>query len=231
MAIPSEAFHVRNGGREAQLKIDSVPVPDTFFFANNVSIAAAIGVDVTWQATEAPVRRGFGTDVPPADPGAFIGDFSAATCHGYATGAETGFHFETGRLTAEGFFAEMGNERNGVFLTQPAPAEALMYGTHADRSGGAPLDGATIAGDAYIWLSPLKPDDADSIRHVEFLVNGKLRHRENFAPYDMIAGGDDAATAAWNTREVANGPTTITAVVTLKDGATREAKTTFRVAN
>jgi hypothetical protein len=33
------------------------------------------------------------------------------------SGVETGFSFKTGELTAAGFFAEMGQERNGVFLS------------------------------------------------------------------------------------------------------------------
>ncbi|NNF10490.1 MAG: hypothetical protein HKN74_09420, partial [Acidimicrobiia bacterium] len=82
-----------------------------------------------------------------------------------------------------------------------------------------------------VWLSPLRPGDVDQIRHVEFLVNGRVRHRENFAPYDMIGGGDAAATATWNTREVSNGISTVAAVVTLRDGSTREVSATFRVAN
>lgn len=231
MAIPSSGFSVARGGRQARLTVENIPIPDTFQFANNASIAAEISVDVHWNATSAKTRRGFGSDVPAEDPGAFLGDFCDASSHGYASGAETGFQFETNRMTADGFFAELGSQRNGVFLTETAPAEALMYGTSADRSGGSPLDGATVSGNIYVWLSPLRPEDVDAIAHVEFFVNGRLRHRENFAPYDMIGGGDAAATATWNTREASNGPTMVTAVVTRRDGATREVSAAFRVAN
>lgn len=231
MPISSDSFHVSDGGREAHLKVDNLPMPDTFFFANNASVAGQIGVDVTWKATAAPVTRGFGTTVPAADPGAFIGEFSDASCEGVASGAETGFWFETGTLTADNFFAEMGPERNGVFLTETPPAESLMYGTNANRSGGAPLEGATISGKVYVWMSPLRPDDVDSINNVDFSIDGKFRHRERRAPYDMISGGDDAATASWNSRDVSNGRTTVTATVVSDGGSTREVEATFRVAN
>ncbi len=86
-------------------------MPDTFFFANNVSVAGQISAEVTWNATSAPVTRGFGATVPAADPGAFIGEFSDASCQGVASGVETGFSFQTGTLTADSFFAEMGPRR------------------------------------------------------------------------------------------------------------------------
>lgn len=231
MEIPSSGFSVQNGGRSARLQLDGIPIPDTFVFANNVSIGAEINVDVKWTATSNRVRRGFGSDVPPEDPGAFLGDFYDASSTGRASGSETGFAFETGDMDASGFFAELGNQRNGVFLTQTAPAESLMYGTNADRSGGAPLEGAVLSGNVYVWLSPLRPEDVDSISHVEFFVNGRRRHRENFAPYDMIGGGTDRATQSWNTREVANGAVTVSAVINRRDGSTREVSADLRVAN
>lgn len=91
-------------------------MPDTFFFANSVSVSGEIDVHVTWRATGEPVSRGLGTSVPSDHPGAFLGEFSEASCRGRGAGRSTGFHFRTGELTEEGFYAEVGNERNGVFL-------------------------------------------------------------------------------------------------------------------
>ncbi len=115
-------------------------------------------------------------------------------------------------------------------LTFP-PDESLQYGTNADRTEGVALEGATVSGHVYVWLSPLHPHDVDSIQWVDYLVDGVQRHREIKSPYDMIGGGDDAATASWNTREVANGEVTVTAVIGLKDGSTRSVSATFDVAN
>lgn len=115
-------------------------------------------------------------------------------------------------------------------LTTP-PDELLLYGTNADRTEGVALEGSTVSGHVYVWLSPLHPRDVASIQWVDFLVDGVQRHREIKSPYDMIGGGDDAATASWNTREVANGEVTVTAVIGLKDGSTRSVSATFDVAN
>ena len=116
MSIPERAFRLNRHGRRARLKLHALPMPDTFFFANNVSVAGEIDVDVTWHATEKPVVRGKGLDVPPDDWAAFLGEFRDGVCRGTAGGRETGFCFESGELTSEGFFATVGHERNGVCL-------------------------------------------------------------------------------------------------------------------
>jgi hypothetical protein len=77
----------------------------------------------------------------------------------------------------------------------------------------------------------LRPDDVDSISQVDFSIDGKFRHRVRRAPYDMISGGDDAATASWDSGDASNGRTTVTATVVSKDGSTREVEASFRVAN
>ena len=93
-----------------------LPIPDTFFFANNVSVSSAIDVDVTWRSNQAPVTRGFGRSVAADDFGAFTGEFRDSTCTGRGGGRQTGFNFITNDLTADGSFATMGTERNGVFM-------------------------------------------------------------------------------------------------------------------
>lgn len=82
-----------------------------------------------WDAVGDCTRIGFSTqsfylpdglvnddDDDSDSPGAFLGDLAEARCTGRGGGAETGFSFRTGELTADGFFAEFGYERNGVFL-------------------------------------------------------------------------------------------------------------------
>ena len=115
MSIPDDSF--RHSTDRAHLRVEHLPIPDTFFFANNVSVSAEIDVDVTWAATAAPVERGKGSSVPADDWAAFTGHFSDATCRGRGAGRETGFHFQTGPLSERGFFAQLGYERNGAFLS------------------------------------------------------------------------------------------------------------------
>lgn len=116
MEIPRNSLQIMRNGRAARLRVNDLPVPDTLFYANNVSVAAQISVDVTWRATSAPVTRGEGLAAEAPFWGKFIGEFADASCDGSGGGAETGFQFETGKLTADDFFAEFGYQRNGVFL-------------------------------------------------------------------------------------------------------------------
>lgn len=89
---------------------------DTFEFGGIYSIAAAVNIDLRWRATGPFERRGRGRRVAPASPAAFRGRFAEARCTGYVSGWETGFAFRTRRLTSDGFYAQVGRERNGVFL-------------------------------------------------------------------------------------------------------------------
>ena len=90
---------------------------------------------------------------------------------------------------------------------------------------------SSVSGAIYVWIDPLSPVDVDSIAYVDYYVNGTFRHREWKAPYDMIGGGDLAATDSWNTADVSNGSNMVTAVITLTDGTTRTVGATFDVAN
>ncbi len=117
IALPEGSFTVGHRGRSARLQVTGLPMTNTFVFANNFSVASALDVDVTWNAIGPRIRRGFGTTVPPDDFGAFQGRFAEATCAGTVRSAHTGFSFDSGVLDASGFFAEMGEERNGVFMT------------------------------------------------------------------------------------------------------------------
>ena len=116
MELPQDAFDVPDDGRDARLRLRELPLVDTFVFGGPLAIAAQVNIDVLWRATSDPIKRGKGADVDPESPAAFIGHFAEASCSGRVSGVETGFSFKTGELTAAGFFAEMGRERNGVFL-------------------------------------------------------------------------------------------------------------------
>jgi hypothetical protein len=114
--IPSNAFHVSHDGQVARLTLRAQPLVDTFVFGGPLAIAAQVNIDLLWQATSEPIERGQGAAVEPTSPAAFIGHFAEARCTGTVSGFETGFSFKTGELTSADFFAELGTERNGVFL-------------------------------------------------------------------------------------------------------------------
>ena len=115
--LPPDAFDIRDGGRSARLRLGQQPMVDTFTLGGPLAIAAQVSLDVEWVATSAPIARGAGTAVDPTSPASFSGDFAEASCRGRVSGFETAFAFETGILTSTDFFAEMGQERNGSFLS------------------------------------------------------------------------------------------------------------------
>ena len=114
--IPGNAFQVSPDGQVARLTLRTQPLVDTFVFGGPLAIAAQVNIDLLWRATSEPIERGQGAAVEPTSPAAFIGHFAEALCTGTISGFETGFSFKTGELTSADFFAELGTERNGVFL-------------------------------------------------------------------------------------------------------------------
>jgi hypothetical protein len=116
MQLPAHAFDVFIDGRVAKLKLRTHPLVDTFVLGGPLAIAAQVDIDVFWTATSEPIERGEGAAADPVSPAAFTGHFAEAFCSGRVRGVETSFSFETNVLTATDFFAEIGRERNGVFL-------------------------------------------------------------------------------------------------------------------
>jgi hypothetical protein len=116
MHLPAGAFEVFSDGRAARLQLHTHPLVETFQFGGSLAIAAHANIDLFWLATSDPVERGEGAAAEPTSPAAFTGRFAEAFCSGRVSGFETGFSFETNTLTANDFFAEIGRERNGVFL-------------------------------------------------------------------------------------------------------------------
>jgi hypothetical protein len=113
--LPRDAFTVSHDGRRASLEAADVCVLDSFQFLGPNSVAASVSFKVRWEATGPRERRGSGAAVPATDPAAFLGRFAPARATGSFSGSEVGFGF-TGRGTTDATFAELGPERNGVFL-------------------------------------------------------------------------------------------------------------------
>lgn len=116
MQITWDSFVTYGQGQDARLTLRDLPLVDTFEFGGALAIPAQVTIDLRWQATGEFMERGEGQEADPTSPAAFTGSFAEAECTGWVSGIETGFSFDTGQLTATDFFAEMGQERNGVFL-------------------------------------------------------------------------------------------------------------------
>ena len=94
-----------------------MPVIEQFQFLGPNLIPATVSFDVEWKATGPVQSLGSGKSVPPTDPAAFIGQFARARAVGTFSGAELGFRFRSDPgVSSDRGFAELGHERNGVFL-------------------------------------------------------------------------------------------------------------------
>jgi len=116
--FPEGAFRISRNRRRAILEAKDVPVIDTFQFANPFLVPSTVSFKVEWEATGPPEQHGSGNAVPTTDPAAFLGTFAPARSTGRFSGAELGFSFESKRgVSSDLGYAELGTERNGVFLS------------------------------------------------------------------------------------------------------------------
>ena len=93
-------------------------VIDTFQFASQFLVPATVSFRVEWDATGPPEPLGSGNSVDPTDAAAFLGTFAPARSTGQFSGAELGFSFASKRGASTDLgYAEIGTERNGVFLS------------------------------------------------------------------------------------------------------------------
>jgi len=105
-------------GRRAILEARDLPVIDTFQFANPFLVPSTVSFKIEWEATGQPEQHGSGNMVPATDPAAFLGMFAPARSTGHFSGAELGFSFVSkGRASTDRGYAQIGIERNGVFLS------------------------------------------------------------------------------------------------------------------
>ena len=100
------------------MKVRGLPIIDTFFFFGPNDAPATVDFDVEWRATGPAMTRGGGPGGDPNAPTAWVGEMAPAVSTITCSGAEIGFEFESrdGTSTAGGY-AQIGHERNGLFLT------------------------------------------------------------------------------------------------------------------
>jgi hypothetical protein len=89
-------------------------VIDDFQFLAPGAVPATVSIHMTWTAS-GPVQQFQPGSSDPTDPTNFVADFRPAIAIGKFSGSGLGFSF-TANASSEGIFAEMGQERNGLFL-------------------------------------------------------------------------------------------------------------------
>jgi hypothetical protein len=111
------SFSMTGNGKHAKVHAKNVPVLDTFVFGGSDIVPATVDFKVRWDAIGPPADLGSGGAVEPTDPAAFLGTFAPARAEGSFSGWVMGFDFtsDPGASSDVGY-AELGTERNGVFL-------------------------------------------------------------------------------------------------------------------
>jgi hypothetical protein len=99
------------------------------------------------------------------------------------------------------------------------PAAYTLRFDPDDHANGTPLNGATVGGSAYVYVSP----DTD-VSRVDFFLNGQARNSEFIPPYDL-QGSD----TLFNFDQLDDGRNTITAKVTTTASQTVTLNATFQV--
>ena len=104
--------------QRATLRVRNLPVIDTFQFFGPNDTPGLVDFHVEWEASGPAVPQGMGANVPPTDPRAFLGEIAPAVSTGSFSGEEIGFEFRSNRgaSTSPSGWAQIGTERNGVFL-------------------------------------------------------------------------------------------------------------------
>ena len=89
---------------------------DTFQFFGPSDTPALVEFRAEWRATEPAVQVGMGTGVPPTSPQAFLGEIARAESAIMFSAEEIGFEAGGRGSTSPAGYAQIGTERNGVFL-------------------------------------------------------------------------------------------------------------------
>jgi hypothetical protein len=115
--LPQGAFAVSQRHKRARLYLRDFPLIDTFTFFGPSDTPAVLSMTIEWEALEDPVDLGAGAAVPPTDPAAFLGRFARARSTAHFAGRQLGFSFHSDPgASSDAGYAEIGTERNGVFL-------------------------------------------------------------------------------------------------------------------
>ena len=117
LALDDDSLRVSHDGRRAVLDVEDLPVIESFRLFGPDNTPAMLSFHIELQATGPFVDRGKGLAVAPTDPAAFLARFAVASSTAHFEGSEFGFGFSSNPdVTTDRGFAEMGRERNGVFL-------------------------------------------------------------------------------------------------------------------
>lgn len=112
--MPDSALTIEEGSVR-RLHLENVGVVDNVSLGGPGQTFSLVNIDITWSnfAVATPFRPGSSV---PTDPTNFAGSFSIADAAAILSGSQSGFSFSSTDASSTGVFAEVGRERNGIFL-------------------------------------------------------------------------------------------------------------------
>lgn len=116
--VGPDDFSVSEDGQDATLVARDLPVIDSFQFGGPDMVPASVSFTITWEALGKRRLRGRGRRVQPTHPAAFLGRFARARSRARFSGSALGFSFRSDEATTDLGYAQMGTERNGLFLAR-----------------------------------------------------------------------------------------------------------------
>jgi len=201
---------------------------------SSVSLSLAVGA--------APVQRSFvvsvsdGSSVAPSvsSDAAWLRASAGAT----STSTPVTLTIDPAGLRAGSYTGMVDVSRAGAFpvtvpvtlaVTGNAVTRGLRTASVPTRAGAIALQGASLIGDAYVFLE----SGTTGVDRVEFRLDttaGTPFQSEKTAPYDLRGGTVELA-ARWDTRTVSDGPHTLHATTVMLDGTNSTVSASFSVDN
>ena len=115
--LPAGSVVVAPGGKTLTVDARDITLIDTFTAPSFGNVAGTVNFQMTWTGRSGRVRRGRGRMAKAGTTAAFAGRFfKKANATGTFSGSQPAFSFTSGPTTS--LFAELGTEKNGVFLAR-----------------------------------------------------------------------------------------------------------------
>lgn len=114
---------------------------------------------------------------------------------------------------------------------QTGDSFSLLLSTSPDRSNPIPLAGASVDGNAYVFVSPEAGATLVRFWVDNPAMSGTPRTTERNPPWDLAGGNSDGTARPFDTTGLADGSHTVTAAVSLSAGGTEVVTAEFTVAN
>ena len=146
----------------------------------------------------------------------------------------SGYHTFSARITLTNGSSETISAEAHLYSETPVPDPAAENGsaytqwvsTAANRANPFKLDGASVSGKIYVFVTP-----TTNVKKVDFFIDGVLKQTESYAPYDLAGSASGGLAAPFNTGALNNGNHTFKSLVTKTNGSTETISAAVYTAN